>query len=78
MIRTALARIALGAGILAAGPAWAGEITGPGFRALPPHCPLHAPCDDRQVQPFEGSLGRPCGYRWRPTPSGTRKVRVCF
>ena len=33
---------------------------------------------DRQVDPFEGTLGRPCAYRWRPTPSGTRKVRVCF
>lgn len=33
---------------------------------------------DRQVHPFEGTLGRPCAYRWRPTPSGTRKVRVCF
>lgn len=33
---------------------------------------------DRQVRPFEGSLGRPCAYRWRDTPSGTRQVRVCF
>lgn len=33
---------------------------------------------DRQVTPFEGTLGRPCGWRWRPTPSGTRKVRVCY
>lgn len=33
---------------------------------------------DRRVHPFEGTLGRPCGYRWRPTPSGTRKVRVCY
>ncbi|WP_430913699.1 hypothetical protein [Methylobacterium sp. sgz302541] len=32
---------------------------------------------DRQVAPFQGTLGRPCGWRWRPTPSGTRKVRVC-
>ncbi|MCJ2084151.1 hypothetical protein [Methylobacterium sp. J-090] len=33
---------------------------------------------DRDVHPFEGSLGRPCAYRWRETPSGTRKVRVCY
>ncbi|WP_246733495.1 hypothetical protein [Methylobacterium sp. BTF04] len=33
---------------------------------------------DRQVHPFEGTLGRPCAYRWRETPSGTRKVRVCY
>lgn len=33
---------------------------------------------DRQVRPFEGSLGRPCTYRWRDTPSGPRKVRVCY
>lgn len=33
---------------------------------------------DRQVHPFIGSLGRPCAYRWRETPSGPRKVRVCF
>ncbi|SFH13513.1 hypothetical protein SAMN05192565_14510 [Methylobacterium gossipiicola] len=33
---------------------------------------------DRRVDPFQGSLGRPCAYRWRETPSGTRKVRVCF
>lgn len=33
---------------------------------------------DRQVDPFAGSLGRPCAYRRRETPSGPRKVRVCF
>lgn len=33
---------------------------------------------DRAVHPFEGGLGRPCAYRWRATPEGTRKVRVCF
>ncbi|WP_336491576.1 hypothetical protein [Methylobacterium nigriterrae] len=46
---------------------------GPGCRAqASPGAP------DRDVRPFEGSLGRPCGWRWRPTPSGTRKVRVCY
>lgn len=39
--------------------------------------PLPGP-PDRDVHPFEGTLGRPCAYRWRPTPSGTRRVRVCF
>ena len=33
---------------------------------------------DRDVRPFEGTLGRPCDYRTRATPQGTRKVRVCF
>ncbi|MGU3541138.1 hypothetical protein [Methylobacterium sp. A54F] len=33
---------------------------------------------DRDVRPFEGSLGRPCGWRYRPTPSGTRRVRACY
>ncbi|MET3695611.1 hypothetical protein [Methylobacterium goesingense] len=33
---------------------------------------------DRDVRPFEGTLGRPCAYRTRATPEGTRKVRVCF
>lgn len=33
---------------------------------------------DRFVSPFEGTLGRPCGYRTRITPEGTRKVRMCF
>ncbi|WP_236960176.1 hypothetical protein [Methylobacterium durans] len=43
-------------------------------------CPLQASpgAPDRDVQPFEGSLGRPCGWRWRATPSGSRKVRVCY
>lgn len=49
-------------------------------------CGPFAPCRpqaapgpaDRSVHPFEGTLGRPCGYRWRATPEGTRKVRVCF
>lgn len=47
--------------------------------SLLPGCPPHGNGrPDRQVQPFEGTLGRPCAYRWRATPSGTRKVRVCF
>ena len=33
---------------------------------------------DRDVHPFDGALGRPCAYRLRETPSGPRKVRVCF
>lgn len=33
---------------------------------------------DRDARPFGGSLGRPCAYRWRFTPEGTRRVRVCF
>ncbi|GEP12680.1 hypothetical protein MGN01_45250 [Methylobacterium gnaphalii] len=43
-------------------------------------CPGRRPpgAPDRDARPFEGTLGRPCGYRWRYAPSGTRKVRVCF
>ncbi|GJE60378.1 hypothetical protein MPOCJGCO_2489 [Methylobacterium trifolii] len=33
---------------------------------------------DRDVRPFEGSLGRPCARRERPTPEGPRRVRVCY
>ncbi|WP_375465064.1 hypothetical protein [uncultured Methylobacterium sp.] len=32
---------------------------------------------DRDVRPFDGTLGRPCTWRERPTPSGPRKVRTC-
>ncbi|MEH3118515.1 MAG: hypothetical protein PGN25_13220 [Methylorubrum populi] len=32
---------------------------------------------DRDIRPLIDPLGRPCGYRWRETPSGTRRVRVC-
>ena len=43
-------------------------------------CPGRRPpgAPDRDARPFEGTLGRPCAYRWRYTPSGTRRVRVCF
>lgn len=58
----------------------------------PPSLEFTFPCDridgcrnpgssqqpDRQIRPFEGTLGRPCGYRERPTPSGPRRVRVCY
>ena len=33
---------------------------------------------DRDIRPLIDPLGRPCGYRWRETPSGPRRVRVCF
>lgn len=32
---------------------------------------------DRDIRPLIDPLGRPCGLRWRETPSGTRRVRVC-
>ena len=59
-------------GIAASPPNAAAQPTYPEFRLTPP------PPADRQVDPFGGSLGRPCVYRWRATPSGTRKVRVCY
>ncbi|KAA0109426.1 hypothetical protein CIW48_31405 [Methylobacterium sp. P1-11] len=33
---------------------------------------------DRDIRPFSGNLGRPCAWRDRPTPEGTRRVRVCW
>ncbi|MEG9503775.1 MAG: hypothetical protein MIN69_18255 [Methylorubrum extorquens] len=33
---------------------------------------------DRDIRPLIDPLGRPCGYRWRETPSGPRRVRVCY
>ncbi|WP_232627930.1 hypothetical protein [Methylobacterium sp. Leaf118] len=73
-------------GGLAAAPAIAADAGTPGIgRRL---CPQPVRCrrppgpPDRDVRPFEGSvqgaLGRPCGFRWRYTPSGPRRVRVCF
>ncbi|TXN19680.1 hypothetical protein [Methylobacterium sp. WL9] len=50
------------------------------FCDWPTACPGRRPpgAPDRDARPFEGTLGRPCAYRWRYTPSGTRQVRVCF
>lgn len=33
---------------------------------------------DRDIRPLIDPLGRPCGFRWRETPSGPRRVRVCY
>ena len=33
---------------------------------------------DQDIRPLIDPLGRPCGFRWRETPSGTRRVRVCY
>lgn len=43
-------------------------------------CPGRRPpgAPDRDARPFEGTLGRPCAYRRRFSPQGTRRVRVCF
>lgn len=67
---------------------WSGTQASPLFDlgTIPIPCELTHDCRprttpgpaDRQVTPFEDTLGRPCGWRWRPTPSGTRKVRVCY
>ncbi len=50
--------------------------------AWPVRCRRPPGPPDRDVRPFEGTargaLGRPCGIRWRYTPSGPRRVRVCF
>lgn len=70
----------------AAVPATAADAGAPGIgrRACPQPLRCRRPPGppDRDVRPFEGSLqgalGRPCGIRWRYTPSGPRRVRVCF
>ena len=77
-----------GGSVLAADPAADRRLESRRGRAHPVTiaCGAAGPCRDqagpgpadRAVHPFEGSLGRPCGYRWRATPEGTRKVRVCF
>ena len=43
-------------------------------------CPGRRPPGDpdRDARPFEGTLGRPCAYRWRFEPSGKRRYRVCY
>jgi hypothetical protein len=50
--------------------------------AWPVRCRRPPGPPDRDVRPFDGTfrgaLGRPCGIRWRYTPSGPRRVRVCF
>ncbi len=50
--------------------------------AWPVRCRRPPGPPDRDVRPFEGTLrgalGRPCGIRWRYTPSGPRRVRICF
>lgn len=74
----AVLAIALPAGLAGAADAGPAPFTfACGFRETCPPQAGPGPAD-RQVRPFEGSLGRPCAYRWRETPSGTRKVRVCF
>ena len=66
---------------IGAGPAGAADAGAAGVRARP--CAGNVRCrrppgpPDRDVRPFEGTLGRPCGLRWRETPEGTRRVRVC-
>ncbi len=53
-------------------------------RPSPVVCPDDVRCrrppgpPDRDVRPLIDPLGRPCGYRWRETPSGPRRVRVCY
>ena len=72
MNRTLLLCVVILLAIAVSPPDTTAAPTYPEFRLTPP------PPVDRQVDPFGGTLGRPCGYRWRATPSGTRKVRVCY
>ncbi|WP_407525561.1 hypothetical protein [Methylobacterium oryzisoli] len=75
---TALAAIGL---ILAAsGTAPAAEPRRP--VAPPPNAPAAAPggttCDLFLHCVWNPLYRPPCGWRWRPTPEGPRRVRVCF
>ncbi len=79
-----LYRITLFAALILCGPASAeprpidGNLTfACGFLGdCPPRAVPGGP--DREVSPFRGSLGRPCGWRERPTPQGPRRVRACY
>ncbi|AMB45035.1 hypothetical protein [Methylobacterium sp. AMS5] len=54
------------------------------FRPGAVSCPDEVRCrrppgpPDRDIRPLIDPLGRPCGFRWRETPSGPRRVRVCY
>ncbi|ACA20617.1 conserved hypothetical protein [Methylobacterium sp. 4-46] len=48
----------------------------------PPNAPAYAPggtqCDLFLHCAWNPLYRPPCGWRWRPTPEGPRRVRVCF
>ena len=60
----------------------AGRAAEPGAAPVPPpNAPAAAPagetCDLFLHCTWNPIYRPPCGWRWRPTPEGPRKVRVC-
>jgi hypothetical protein len=68
--------------VLIGGGAWAADAGR--IRRDAAHCPDDVRCrrppgpPDRDIRPLIDPLGRPCGVRWRETPQGPRRVRVCY
>lgn len=78
----ALAALAAAASSASAADAGRSRIGPRSDCAWPVRCRRPPGPPDRDARPFEGTargaLGRPCGIRWRYTPSGPLRVRVCF
>ncbi|UGB27838.1 hypothetical protein LPC10_09850 [Methylorubrum sp. B1-46] len=74
--------VALALALIGGSAAWAADAGRP--RLDTAHCPGDVRCrrppgpPDRDIRPLIDPLGRPCGVRWRETPSGPRRVRVCY
>lgn len=73
----------LGLGLLGAGAGLACAAEPRRAAAVPPpNAPAYAPagetCDLFLHCSWSPIHRPPCAWRWRPTPEGPRKVRVCF
>lgn len=62
------------------GPAAAADAPAPGVPPsnAPPSAPGGETCDLFLHCVWNPLYRPPCGWRWRPTPEGPRRVRVCF
>ncbi|MBB2960168.1 hypothetical protein [Methylobacterium sp. R2-1] len=76
------ATVALALVLISGSVAWAADAGRTRLNTV--HCPDDVRCrrppgpPDRDIRPLIEPLGRPCGFRWRETPSGPRRVRVCY
>ncbi|GEL40451.1 hypothetical protein MEX01_10420 [Methylorubrum extorquens] len=76
------ATVALALALIGGSAAWAADAGRPQPGAA--RCSDDVRCrrppgpPDRDIRPLIDPLGRPCGFRWRETPSGPRRVRVCY